>query len=58
MLINDNLLSKLQAETESSYAFLVPVFRNSEEGLLQVIGDQILNNEYRFSVKYFLFLMV
>ncbi|XP_055641018.1 cGMP-dependent 3',5'-cyclic phosphodiesterase-like isoform X2 [Toxorhynchites rutilus septentrionalis] len=36
--------------TKSPYVFLVPILHSSEEGLIQVINDNILDKEIRFSI--------
>ncbi|XP_041775595.1 cGMP-dependent 3',5'-cyclic phosphodiesterase-like isoform X2 [Anopheles merus] len=40
----------LKALTRSPYVFLVPILHSSEEGLIQVINDNVLEKEIRFSV--------
>lgn len=35
---------------EASYVLMVPLLPESEEGLIQVVNDQILEKEFRFSV--------
>lgn len=36
--------------TGAPYVFLIPLLAASEEGLIQVIGDKVLEKEIRFSV--------
>ncbi|XP_058120991.1 cGMP-dependent 3',5'-cyclic phosphodiesterase-like [Anopheles ziemanni] len=40
----------LKALTRSPYVFLVPILHSSEEGLIQVINDNVLEKEIRFSI--------
>ncbi|XP_049549146.1 cGMP-dependent 3',5'-cyclic phosphodiesterase-like isoform X1 [Anopheles darlingi] len=40
----------LRALTKSAYVFLVPILHSSEEGLIQVINDNVLEKEIRFSI--------
>ncbi|XP_058446873.1 cGMP-dependent 3',5'-cyclic phosphodiesterase-like [Malaya genurostris] len=40
----------LKTLTKSPYVFLVPILHSSEEGLIQVINDNILDKEIRFSI--------
>ncbi|XP_053665971.1 cGMP-dependent 3',5'-cyclic phosphodiesterase-like [Anopheles marshallii] len=40
----------LKALTKSPYVFLVPILHSSEEGLIQVINDNVLEKEIRFSI--------
>ncbi|XP_062545703.1 cGMP-dependent 3',5'-cyclic phosphodiesterase-like [Armigeres subalbatus] len=40
----------LQKLTESPCVFLVPILHSSEEGLIQVINDNVLDKEIRFSI--------
>lgn len=40
----------LQDVTGSPYVFLIPLLGGSEEGLIQVIGEKILEKEIRFSI--------
>ncbi|XP_053697304.1 cGMP-dependent 3',5'-cyclic phosphodiesterase-like [Sabethes cyaneus] len=40
----------LKALTKSPYVFLVPILHSSDEGLIQVINDNILDKEIRFSI--------
>ncbi|XP_058058564.1 cGMP-dependent 3',5'-cyclic phosphodiesterase-like [Anopheles bellator] len=40
----------LRALTRSAYVFLVPILHSSEEGLIQVINDNVLEKEIRFSI--------
>lgn len=41
---------QLKKLTKSPYVFLVPILHSSEEGLIQVINDNVLDKEIRFSV--------
>ncbi|KAF4517970.1 hypothetical protein B566_EDAN005337 [Ephemera danica] len=41
----------LQQETEATTAFIAPVLLESEEAVVQVIGDQILEQEMRLSIQ-------
>lgn len=40
----------LKERTKSPYVFLVPILPTSEEGLIQVINDNVLDKEIRFSI--------
>nr|XP_029715884.1 uncharacterized protein LOC115259447 [Aedes albopictus] len=40
----------LKKLTKSPYVFLVPILHSSEEGLIQVINDNVLDKEIRFSI--------
>ncbi|CAD7085831.1 unnamed protein product [Hermetia illucens] len=40
----------LQEMTGAPYVFLIPLLAASEEGLIQVIGDKVLEKEIRFSI--------
>uniref|UniRef100_A0A182NTS1 Uncharacterized protein n=1 Tax=Anopheles dirus TaxID=7168 RepID=A0A182NTS1_9DIPT len=44
----------LKALTRSPYVFLVPILHSSEEGLIQVINDNVLDKEIRFSLFVFI----
>lgn len=47
-IINIHLKELLGAE----YVLMVPLLPSSEEGLIQVVNDQILEKEFRFSVSF------
>lgn len=36
----------------AKYVLMVPLLPSSEEGLIQVVNDQILEKEFRFSVSF------
>jgi hypothetical protein len=41
---------QLKKQTGSSTVFLVPLLRETEEAMVQVIGEKILQQEMRFPV--------
>lgn len=40
----------LKEQLDASYVLMVPVLPSSEEGLIQVVNDRVLEKEIRFSV--------
>jgi hypothetical protein len=44
------LIPQLKKQTGSSTVFLVPLLRETEEAVVQVIGEKVLQQEMRFPV--------
>jgi len=44
------LIPQLKKQTGSSTVFLVPLLRKTEEAVVQVIGEKVLQQEMRFPV--------
>ena len=44
------LIPQLKKQTGSSTVFLVPLLRETEEAIVQVIGEKVLQQEIRFPV--------
>lgn len=44
------LIPQLKKQTGSSTVFLVPLLRETEEAIVQVIGEKVLQQEMRFPV--------
>jgi len=44
------LIPQLKKQTGSSTVFLVPLLRETEESIVQVIGEKVLQQEIRFPV--------
>jgi len=44
------LIPQLKKQTGSSVVFLVPLLRETEEAVVQVIGEKVLQQEMRFPV--------
>lgn len=48
------ILFKIKELTGAKYTFLVPLLQSNEEGVVQVVNDELLENEIRFSVSGYL----